>query len=98
MRDGFCNEMFERANALLRDAERIIFLGFGFHSDNVRRFRFFTPESMAGRHVKATTTGIGPVALASLGKRMEPYGFPQVDQWANGNQCNFFFSHVESLE
>ena len=61
--DGFCNEMFEQAHGMLKAAERIFFLGFGFHSDNVRRFCFFTPESMAGRLVKATTNGFGTVAL-----------------------------------
>ena len=63
--DGFCNGMFERANAMLGSAKRIIFLGFGFHSDNIRRFKFFTPESMADRHVRGTTYGTGPIALAS---------------------------------
>ncbi len=96
--DGFCNEMFERANGMLKGAERIFFLGFGFHSDNVRRFRFFTPESMAGRVVKATTSGTGAMALASLAKRLEAHGFPEVSKWANGNECNNFFGHVQDLE
>ena len=42
--DGFCNPMFEQAHKILATAERIYFLGFGFHPDNIRRFRFFTPE------------------------------------------------------
>jgi hypothetical protein len=90
--------MFERANTMLKAAERIFFLGFGFHADNVRRFRFFTPASMAGRLVKATIAGMGSVEVASLGKRMEPYGFSQVSLWADGNQCNSFFSYAQSLE
>lgn len=96
--DGFCNGMFEQANTMLKAAERIFFLGFGFHSDNVRRFRFFTPDSMVGRLVKATTAGMGPVEVASLAKRMEPYGFPEVNLWTNGNQCNQYFTHVQALE
>ena len=39
---GFCNSQFKLANSLLKESERIVFLGFGFHEDNVRRFKYFS--------------------------------------------------------
>lgn len=97
--DGFCNKMFEKANAMLKTAKRIFFLGFGFHQDNVRRFRFFSPESMEGRLVKATTNNMSPIEVADMVKRLEPHGFPsEVHGWTNGNDCNNFFRHFQALE
>ena len=37
--EGFCNAEFEEANAAILNAEKVIFLGFGFHSDNARRLK-----------------------------------------------------------
>lgn len=95
-KDGFCNREFERANQLLNDAERIIFLGFGFHPDNIRRFRFFSPDKTAGREIHATTRGMGSVEVATLASRLEPLGFEPTA--LNGNPCNNFFSHVAALQ
>jgi hypothetical protein len=50
----FVSKEFENANALLEDAERIIFLGFGFHGDNISRLRFFEPAAFEGREVVST--------------------------------------------
>lgn len=94
-KEGFCSVEFEQAHNLLGEAERIIFLGFGFHQDNVRRFQFFSPENLDGCEVFATTRGMGPVDLVSLHERLEPYGF--VKEMFNGNSCSNFFSHVTAL-
>jgi len=93
---GFCNEEFEYANRLLNETERIFFLGFGFHADNVRRFQFFSPEIFEGREVYATTRGMGPIELAALETRFEPLGFRSNN--FNGNPCDRFFTHVAALE
>lgn len=94
--DGFCNREFEQANELLNQAERIYFLGFGFHPDNIRRFRFFSPEKTIDREIHATARGIGSVELASFVTRLEPLGFDS--SVFNGNTCSNFFSHVAALE
>lgn len=95
-KDGFCNREFEQANELLNQAERIYFLGFGFHPDNIRRFRFFTPENTFGREIYATTRGMGAVEVADLVARLQPLGFNPAA--FNGNTCSNFFSHVAALE
>jgi hypothetical protein len=74
---GFCNAEFEHAHELLKQAERVYFLGFGFHPDNIRRFRFFTPENTADLVVHATTRGMGAIDVAALATQLEPLGIKQ---------------------
>ena len=94
--EGFCNPEFEQANELLNGAERIYFLGFGFHPDNIRRFRFFSPEKTAGLEIIATTRGMGSVEQSAMVSRMEPLGFkPTV---FNSQPCSRFFTHVVTLQ
>lgn len=91
--DGFCSPEFERAHDLLSGAHRIIFLGFGFHRDNIRRFRFFSGETTNGREMHATTSGIGDVERKALISRLEPLGFSA--EMFNPHTCNKVFSrHV----
>jgi hypothetical protein len=93
--DGFCNDQFRMANELLRHSERIYFLGFGFHRDNLRRLRFFTSESVTGREVKGTASGIGAIGLGELTASLEEFGMHRAI--FDGNICNNFFSHAVSL-
>ncbi len=56
-------EQFQTARTLLKQAERIYFLGFGFQADNVRRLEVFNeewpPELRNKVLVGGTTVGIG---------------------------------------
>ena len=56
-------KQFQTARSLLKKAERILFLGFGFHPDNVRRLEVFnkqwTPKMRDKVRVGGTTAGIG---------------------------------------
>ena len=94
--DGFCNSEFEKANKLLNKSERIFFLGFGFHPDNIRRFQFFAPDKTAHRNIYATTSGMGSVDVQELVSRLAPLGFAAAT--FNGNACNEFFSNVAALQ
>ncbi len=93
--EGFCSLEFEQAHKLLSESVRIIFLGFGFHPDNIRRLQFFSPENMEGREVFATSRGLGPIDLASLHERLGPLGFRP--EMFNSSPCDRFFSHVTPL-
>lgn len=93
--DGFCSPEFKQAHELLSSAERIFFLGFGFHPDNIRRLRFFIPENTKGRSIIATTAGMGPIEIKNLDARLQPLGFSS--SALNGNTCNNFFTHVAAL-
>ena len=94
--EGFCSVEFEQAHEILSESARIIFLGFGFHPDNVRRFQFFSSENLEGREVFATARGMGPVDLASLHERLKPLGFSP--EMFSGNPCDRFFTHVTALK
>lgn len=91
---GFCNAAFEDGHDLLLDAQRTFFLGFGFHLDNVRRFRFFESDSVANLDLLGTANRMGAMRKASMLRRLEPYGF--ADRHFDGNTCdNFFKNSVE---
>jgi len=92
----FCNEMFREANQRMKSAERIYFLGFGFHRDNIRRFQFFSRENTVGKILRATVNGMGTLDVQSLQTTLAELGFPA--EAFNGNACNHFFSHVAGLE
>ena len=92
---GYCAPEFETANELLRKAERILFLGFGFHADNMRRFNFFKLDALKGKEVKGTVLGLGSADLNDLITRLEMFGIQR--DMLNGNGCDGFFSHVTRL-
>lgn len=71
----FCSKEFQDSYSCLKNSERIYFLGFGFHEDNIRRFNFFTKETISDRKVFSTTIGIMARFREDLLKRLEPYGF-----------------------
>lgn len=51
--DGFCSPEFKRANELLHAANRIFFVGFGFHQANIARLKFFDRGTCVGRTIHA---------------------------------------------
>lgn len=93
-KDGFCTPEFELANQTLQNAERIFFLGFGFHDDNVRRFRFFTKDSLKDRNVRATVRTTGPLEMHALLQRLADYGITEAAHCG----CNDFFTNVVRLD
>ncbi|MFH1672752.1 MAG: hypothetical protein ABIF87_04935 [Pseudomonadota bacterium] len=92
--DGFCNDSFARANEMLQGAERIFFLGFGFHPDNVRRFRFFSPESLKEREVRSTTSGMQSLDHRKRAADLAEYGFTADVFPQNGANCDLFFGRT----
>ena len=94
-KNDFCNKEFKQAFGCLSEAERIFFLGFGFHPDNLRRFNFFSPENTKDREIWGTSQGMGPVDIRDLCERLAENGISQNS--LNGNACNNFFSHVTGL-
>lgn len=93
--DGFCSPEFERANRLLKEAERIFILGFGFHPENIRRLGFFTPDNTNGREFYCSTAGMGSVETRQLATRLKEFGIR--GEALNGSICNLFFSQFAAL-
>lgn len=92
---GFCSPDFERANALLQKTDRVIFLGFGFHEDNVKRLKFFDKYTSAKIDIYAACGTIGKIAQEEMIKRLQVYGIGRAT--LNGNLCNNFFDQVVAL-
>ena len=93
--DGYCSPEFEEAHNLLEGAERIFFMGFGFHPDNIRRLRYFEPDNISGKEVFATIQGLGPIEVESLKTRLAPFGIPHAA--LHTASCNQFFSYISDL-
>lgn len=94
--DSFCNAAFKYAHKLLCASKRIYFLGFGFHPDNLRRFRFFNRAAVEEREIAATITGLGPVNKQRLEVRLAELGISMTR--FRQAQCNDFFSHTAPLD
>ncbi len=98
--DGdFCNDMFRKAHDMLLAAQRIFFLGFGFHQDNIRRFRFFTEDSIKDKMLRATFYGWGDIQRENFYNNLSIFGFnkmtiPRIPNY----DCNNFFNNYINLE
>lgn len=97
--DKFSSVEFEKAYLALQNAEKIYFLGFGFHEVNIRRFRFFSTDSMKGKEVFSTSKGFMEKKDASdLMSRLSKYGFNKTLISHVGDSCASFFKRTGSLE
>jgi hypothetical protein len=96
--DSFCSEAFETAHKMLVEAERIFFLGFGFHRENLERFRFFNPENCSGKEVETTDSNMLPMYRRSLRKQLSPFGIENALVHDRQISCNNFFGSVTPLE
>ncbi len=72
--DDFCNEYFRQAHEAIEQVEKVYFLGFGFHDDNVRRLGVDWSKKENGK-VFATLVDTTPQEYSQLIKRLEPFGF-----------------------
>lgn len=97
-KDQFCTNNYQIAHEALKNAERIFFLGFGFHEDNIRRFQFFTPASIEKPLVRSTTYGLPHLDRVKLIDRLRKYGFKSEMFPTSNPTCNNFFHIVESLD
>jgi hypothetical protein len=97
-KNGFCNSMFEQSHEVLMNAERIYFLGFGFHPDNISRLRFFTPKNTVNKSILGTLMGMGPIEMKNIYRRLTPLGITTNCFPNPGLECNNFFSYIGPLD
>ncbi len=93
----FCNSEFEVANKYLQESERIVFLGFGFHEDNVRRFNFFSPKTLDSREVFTTSHGLTGFEFTQTLERLEKYGLNNALGSHHGQPCDGLFRNFLKL-
>jgi len=97
--DTFCSNEFEIAHKALQKTEKIYFLGFGFHEDNIRRFRFFSEDNLEGKEVYSTSKGFRePIEKTELLSRTSKYGLKENFINHSGVDCDYFFKRVGNFE
>jgi hypothetical protein len=92
--EGGDSPEFERVRALCQDADRILFAGFGFHADNMRRLGFRSKDPHSGallktHHASVHCTHRGFKAR-SWAKVCDSYGFsPHAGTYGAGTISEF---------
>ncbi len=94
----FCNSDFQNANRLLRQASRVIFLGFGYHGDNIRRLGFFKAEDMESIELYGTTLGYTDFLLTKTFKDLASQGFDLSKIPYENLSCDNIFQVKVSLD
>lgn len=89
--DQFCNDAFRRANEALQLAEEIIFLGFGFHDDNIRRLKFFSEAALREKQIRGTLC-TEPTHRGRMLDGLKKYGL--VNHHFYPNPIAIFFVHA----
>lgn len=100
IKDGkakFSNDHFREAHKAIEQAEKVYFLGFGFHYDNVRRLGVDWSKKDNGK-IFATMPGTSPGEYVQLIKRLEPLGLTSKLMPQSGHICENVFRHVSPLE
>lgn len=90
---------FERARALLFEAERIIFLGFGFHPESIRRLGVFeepwNDEHCRRVQVQGTKFGVPPPAWEQIRSEVLMHAAPL--RGVTGWTVDDYFTEVDPL-
>ena len=92
----FCNSEFKMANTAIKAASKVIFLGFGFHQDNIRRLNI----DWAGNNRKVFSTFIdtSKEEYEGLIDRLSVYGFSVGVLPQTNYSCDNIFRHLTPLE
>ena len=99
VKDTFCSNEFEIAHKALQKTEKIYFLGFGFHEDNIRRFRFFSEDNLEGKEVYSTSLGFTELfERTELLSITSKYGLKENFIYHSGVDCDQFFKRIGNLE
>lgn len=88
--DEFCSPEYSVAHDQLHEAERIIFLGFGFHKNNIRRFNFFKPGAIDGKSIYATFQGFAEIEYSAKIEDLSAYGFTRSNLPRISQDCTQF--------
>lgn len=92
---GFANPMFEAASTALRNAERVAFMGFGWHDDNVRRLRYFGHCDTSSKELHSTAQSLSPFQNLQLKARLKEMHCENMR--LTNCSCNHFFRFAMEL-
>ena len=95
---NFSNRYFEQAHNAIKNAEKVCFFGFGFHTDIVRRFKINWGDNKE-RRLQLTMPNTTRDEYTETIKRLEPFGFSKkIMPQPSGHSCDEFFRHHSLLE
>ena len=88
---------YERAKVELKKAERVHFLGFGYHDENLLRLK---QEGYSNPHLQmyGTCLRVEEWKIQRLGTRHNPFGFLVTARKDLGGVANYFFHAVEGWD
>ncbi|NPV46435.1 MAG: hypothetical protein HPY69_05735 [Armatimonadetes bacterium] len=96
----FCSDEFKAAHDAIASAERLYFLGFGLHGDNLRRLRVreavLSNRRMRGKlMIRSTLHGVCSVEMEALERCRQEHGLQELQ--FHETTCNSFFRDVVGL-
>jgi hypothetical protein len=83
---GVPDETTDRARLWLREAERILFLGFSYHDLNLAKLNI--PETLRGKQVRGTRLGMGQGPIARVNRLAEAQIVFEHREWSMMNVLN----------
>lgn len=93
----FCSDEFRQAHEAIIKSERVIFLGFGFHQDNVRRLKV-NWSSCTDKEVWSTFTSMSDTEYQNMLERLQSFGMSKdIPKKGTTHGCNDFFRYNLSL-
>lgn len=87
---SFCSPRFEKAHNYINQAARVVFMGFGFHTDNVRRLEIIWSE-FKNREVRGTMTMMSPAQIGRTKRQISEFGLTDSVLTVEHDDCNSFF-------
>jgi hypothetical protein len=97
MGESFCNDEFREAHDTINESQKVFFLGFGFHAENIRRLKIDW-SIFADREVKSTFADTSPEEYQRILGRLAPFGISNKVLARETYPCNLFFRYQASLE
>jgi hypothetical protein len=95
--EGFCSPEFEAAHLAIAEAQRVYFLGFGFHTDNMRRLRLLDLAWPGRRDVLSTYQQMYTMERQALLNGLSEYRMDHACIPREAN-CDLFFREVARLD
>jgi len=105
IKNGFANEEFKLANEYLTKSDKIVFMGFGLHKENIERLNYFNTKNMHG--LLEISGAFGHISEFEFSKILENNDSRQLkkdmknahkNQNVRFNTCNEFVRYQELID
>jgi len=103
--EGFVSKAFKRANDYLLESNKIVFMGFGFHKENIARLNFFNLNNM--RYIQEIVCAFGDMTDHEISRMLKDVdnkhlstaiNDAQQKRLARNGKCNLMARQIEIFE